>query len=142
MEYTKKIGWQKYEALLEEQINSPILSEMMNKLKEAYSLDNSLQTDDDVLEYTEDQEEETAHGNIMIPITADMIKDINLLTTFDCWIGHTNFDITTDVQQKLDKIMGVEALKIYSRYRFFLGVGKMFDFKNVRSEIEQQLTKE
>jgi len=33
-------------------------------------------------------------------------------------------------------------LKICSRYRFFIGIGRMFDFKNVRKNIENILLKE
>lgn len=138
----RKIGWQKYESLLEEQMNSPILSEVLNNLKSAYNLNSSRQTDDDEVEYEEEELEEVPEDNIMLPVTSQMLKDINLLTTFDCWIGHTNFDITKDIHNTLDKISGIEALKVYSRYRFFVGIGKMFDFKNVRSEIENKLTKE
>lgn len=131
----KKIGWQKYESLLEEQMNSPLLAEVMNNLRNAYNLDSQ---ESEETAYEEQSEEE----ELMMPITPQMIKDINLLTTFDCWIGHTNFDITTEVCKKLDKVRGIEALKVYSRYRFFVGIGKMFDFKLVRNEIEKQLTEE
>ncbi len=134
----KVIGWQKYESLLEEQMNSPLLAEVMNNLRSAYNLGSS-ESEEEESAY---QEESTEEEELLMPITPQMIKDINLLTTFDCWIGHTNFDITTDVCQKLDKVSGIEALKVYSRYRFFVGIGKMFDFKLVRSEIEKQLTKE
>jgi hypothetical protein len=133
----KKIGWQKYESLLEEQMNSPLLAEVMNNLRNAYNLEPSGEEEDAVYKEESSEEEE-----LLMPITPQMIKDINLLTTFDCWIGHTNFDITTEVCKKLDKVSGVEALKVYSRYRFFVGIGKMFDFKLVRSDIEKQLTKE
>jgi hypothetical protein len=141
MKKTKSIGWQKYESLLEEQLSSPILSELLSRFT---NIDSSIGGDNDDEYDTMEEYEEASDkkSHIMIPMTENMIKDINLLNNFDCWIGHTNFDITKEVRQKLDKISGIEALKIYSRYRFFVGVGKMFDFKNVRKEIETQLTKE
>jgi hypothetical protein len=61
---------------------------------------------------------------------------------FDCWIGYTNFDITEDIKDKIDSIEGVEALEIMSRYTFFLGVGKMFNFRDVRILIEQAIVNE
>jgi uncharacterized secreted protein with C-terminal beta-propeller domain len=64
-----------------------------------------------------------------------------MITNFDCWIGHTNFDITNDTKKILDATEGVEVLKIFSRYRFFIGVGKMFKFQNVRNNIEKELLK-
>lgn len=59
---------------------------------------------------------------------------------WDCWIGHTNFDITNNVAAKLDsEIHGVEALKILGRYSFFIGVAKLFDIAQVRKDIETLL---
>jgi hypothetical protein len=59
---------------------------------------------------------------------------------WDCWIGHTNFDITNNVASKLDsEIHGVEALKILGRYSFFIGIGKLFDISQVRKDIETLL---
>ena len=67
--------------------------------------------------------------------------DDNLLPTnlFDCWIGHTNFDITKKELDILNKIDGVESLKVMTRYRFFIGIGKLFDFSSVRSDIQKKL---
>jgi len=62
-----------------------------------------------------------------------------VLSSFDCWIGHSNFDITESIKNKLEKTSGVEVLKIQSRYRFFIGVGRMFEFQDVRKNIEKTL---
>ena len=35
---------------------------------------------------------------------------------------------------------GIELLKVFSRYRFLVGVGKMFEFSDVRKTIEDTLT--
>ena len=64
---------------------------------------------------------------------------MNPVKQFDCWTGYTNFDITHSIQSKIESVEGVELLAILSRYRFFLGVGKLFKFKNVRAKIEQDL---
>jgi len=58
---------------------------------------------------------------------------------FDCWIGHTNFDITHNLQLKIEEVPGIEAFRVMSRYRFFIGVGKLFLFRDVRQEIQQSL---
>ena len=59
---------------------------------------------------------------------------------WDCWIGHTNFEITNSLTSKLDSdIHGVEALKILGRYSFFIGIGRLFDIAQVRKEIENLL---
>ena len=65
-----------------------------------------------------------------------------MASSFDCWMGHTNFNITQETLDNLNKMEGVEVLKICSRYRFFIGIGRMFDFTEVRKSIEDSLTKE
>ena len=55
---------------------------------------------------------------------------------FDCWIGYTNFDITQNISDLIECVDGVEALEVMSRYTFFLCVGKMFNFRDVRLGIE------
>ena len=71
-------------------------------------------------------------------------EDINRPSKqYDCWIGHTNFDITHGVQDKIEKIDGVEMLYSISRYKFFVGIGRMFNFsgwEGVRLEIERIVT--
>ena len=64
---------------------------------------------------------------------------MNIVNQFDCWMGYTNFDITKSVQEALENIEGVELLNIMTRYRFFLGVGKLFEFPDVRKLIESSL---
>ena len=62
---------------------------------------------------------------------------------FDCWIGHTNFEITYPIQDSIEKIEGVEMLVILSRYRFLIGIGKLFSFSGwggVREKIEKCVT--
>jgi hypothetical protein len=59
---------------------------------------------------------------------------------WDCWIGVTNFSITNSINKILKSdIEGVEALKILGRYTFFIGVAGLFEFKDVRRDIEKSL---
>lgn len=58
---------------------------------------------------------------------------------FDCWIGHTNFPITSYEENILDNIDGIEALKIMTKYRFFIGVGRFFEFVDVNQSIHKKL---
>lgn len=60
---------------------------------------------------------------------------------WDCWMGYTNFDLTNKISDKIKIINGVEALKVMSRYTFCIGVGKMFQFNDVRKEIENAICK-
>ena len=58
------------------------------------------------------------------------------LRMFECWVGHVNFEITEEIAKKIEFAQGVGAFKVLSRYRFFIGVEKLFDFRDVRQEIQ------
>jgi len=135
-----KIGWQKYENVLEEQLTSTFFSDILHKIIEQH------EEEIDQEEYTETvYEDEVPQQESSYTILAKagmnqkLFDDLGMITNFDCWVGHTNFDITPKIKKDLDSISGIEVLKIFSRYRFFIGIGKMFDFKNVRNNIENLL---
>ena len=123
----KRIGWQKYEDMLESQLDSTLFDSLLNKLPD---------TDEDSYE---DGAEGLVTQDIVVPIDDKMMENIILTANFDCWMGHTNFNLTPEIKSILNKIDGVEILKICSRYRFFVGIGKMFEFNDVRSMIEREL---
>ena len=132
-----KIGWQKYEDFLEKQISSPLLQTIIDTI--SAQAKNMMPVEDSADELDNDGAYDTmySHNPIISAIPTQLIEDIMILSSFDCWIAHTNFDITKDIEQKLDEIDGIEVLKIYSRYRFFIGIGTMFNFTDVRKNIEK-----
>ena len=145
MKKTYKIGWQKYEDVIESQINSPIIDQIYNSLmskSEDAMLENLTEEELEQMEeiLREDPNIANNEESQMLNITESLANEISLATNFDCWIGHTNFNLTEQLKDQLDSIEGVEMLKIYSRYRFLVGVGRMFDFSEVRKNIEK-LTK-
>ena len=127
MKHKMKIGWQKYEDMLEKQMSSPMITNIIKNM-----MMQNMDSDED-----EDGDEEDSSVSMMMPISKDMIDQISLSSNFDCWIGHTNFDITPMVLDELNRVPGVEILKVFSRYRMFIGVGRMFDFTDVRKNIEK-----
>jgi len=132
-----KIGWQKYEDVIEQQLSSPAMKNLMrNMIMNNQQLDDEKESNDYDLQ--EDELEE-ADNMLMIPLSEKVINELSIASSFDCWVGHTNFDITFKIRDKLNSIAGIEILKIFSRYRFFVGIGKMFDFKDVRSVIEKEI---
>lgn len=155
MKNNKKIGWQKYEDYVEKQISSPFLNNIIKALisqrineedilEDEEDISDDMEQDIDLDTYEDEDGEEPSVKNIlgsstMLPLTPQLIEDISLISNFDCWIGHTNFDLTHSIRDKLDKIDGIEVLKVWSRYRFFVGIGKMFDFTDVRNNIEKIL---
>lgn len=55
---------------------------------------------------------------------------------FNFWVGHTNFTITPQIEDVIKKVDGVEVLRVMSRYRLQLGVGKLFQEMEVFKCIE------
>ena len=150
MNTRQQIGWQKYEDMLEQQMQSPLLNTLYKTFYENIYDEEDITsnfTDEEIEELIESQREQYPSSdqespvteNVVIPVDDSLVQSVNLTASFDCWMGHTNFNITEGVKDKLNATEGIEALKILSRYRFFVGIGKMFDFKDVRREIEQTI---
>jgi len=150
MNIKQKIGWQKYEDMLEQQMQSPLLTSLYKtfyeNIYEEEDITNNF-TEEEIEELMESQREHSpplhqtaaTTENVMIPVDDELVKSVNLIASFDCWMGYTNFNITEGIKDKLDSTEGIEVLKVLSRYRFFVGIGKMFDFKDVRRKIEQTI---
>lgn len=140
MSKNKKIGWQKYEDVLESQLHSPFVQEVMLQLQEQeQAIIRDLIETGDYEAMEQDYTEAVPVQSSAVQISEELIKEAAVLANFDCWIGHSNFDITESIKNKLEKTSGVEVLKIQSRYRFFIGVGRMFEFQDVRKNIEKTL---
>lgn len=60
---------------------------------------------------------------------------------FNFWVGHSNFDITTKICNLIEEADGVETLDIFTRYRFRIGVGKVFDDGEVMRNINHLISK-
>lgn len=123
----RKIGWQKYEDILEKQLDSPLFDAIMGR-----SLDVSEES-------YEDFDGEQLQETMAVPVDETLMESIALTVNFDCWMAHTNFNLTPTIREILNTVDGIEVLKICSRYRFFIGIGQMFDFKDVRRQIEDEL---
>lgn len=134
MKKSFKIGWQKYEDVMEKQLSCPILKTVMkNIVNQNAGIDDTEKDYEDEIE----QDDIDTNGHLgIIPMSEELLREVTILSNFDCWMGHTNFDITPTIKEKLNNVQGVEVLKICSRYRFFVGVGTMFNFRDVRKNIE------
>ena len=126
---SRKIGWQKYEDVIQSEMYSPMANILFDDL--ASEID-----EEEYEEEREMQEQET----LFLP--KNFYETISLMSRFDCWIGHTNFNITTSIKNKLNEVDGIEVLNVVSRYRFFIGIGKMFKFSDVRKDIEKTIISE
>lgn len=60
---------------------------------------------------------------------------------FNFWVGHTNFSITEEIYDLVEKVDGVEILDIFTRYRFRIGIGKLFSDGQVLRNINKDVFK-
>lgn len=132
---SRKIAWEKwYDAESEE--------DFINEMEEAILDDDVDFSNNDDIEMQGGIDINTFLNSMTVntPLGKYHLNDKLLPTKmFDCWIGHTNFDITKKEEKILNTASGVECLKVISRYRFFIGIGKLFDFSCVRGEIQRSL---
>ena len=107
--------------------------------------------EDDMPNYSQDFLEDNKNINLQNPIkvisTPMGIIPINEDTAsgkiFNFWSGHTNFDITANISNLIESIDGVEALNVFTRYRFRIAIGKAFVdsvvMNNIQTSIYQYL---
>lgn len=69
----------------------------------------------------------------------ELKEAFNPLNHFDFWIGHTDFDIDEEFVYIANRTAGIEGIKVMSRYRFLIAVGKMFTMSKVRAALELNL---
>jgi hypothetical protein len=128
----KTIAWESWNAKLE-----GLQQEVMNEDQSTYLENENLQASEIIPSEMFIAPPRVIHTPLGVYPEDSLLKPSD---RWDCWIGHTNFDITNNVAAKLDsEIHGVEALKILGRYSFFIGVAKLFDIAQVRKDIETLL---
>lgn len=66
-------------------------------------------------------------------------EPMNPSKMYDCWVLHTNFKITKAHENVLNQIEGIEVIRVMTRYRIFIGIGKLFDLTEVRPKINMAL---
>ena len=71
--------------------------------------------------------------------TFDIDDTFNPMKQFELWLAHTNFNITADIAKDICKTPGVEVFSPVSRYRFIIGVGKLFELRTIRVAIEKNI---
>lgn len=58
---------------------------------------------------------------------------------FNFWIGHTNFNLSKKTVNIIEKTDGVETLDVFTRYRFRISIGKVFEDRDVMKNIENNV---
>lgn len=108
-------------------------------------IDQTTEEEEGVEEYTEENipsnfDPQKNHFKVMM--TPLGIMPLNILSTseiFNFWIGHTNFNITKDIADTIEQSDGVEILDIITRYRFRIGIGKVFIDRDVMKQINDNV---
>lgn len=122
-------------------MDKKIVWEFMHN-EEAEKTEEELEEDEELENSYEDEEyeDENATQLIATPFGTYRVNDkYNPLRLFVWWVGHANFNLSQSVILKLRKIPGIELLKVNTRYRFMIAVGKAFHFSDVRKDIERAL---
>lgn len=136
----KRIIWQKYEDYVNTSLNisKMMMTGQMLKPNIEDDVDEDEFLDGTFDEFDEDEDDDQVLF-MRFPVTPDLLNNIKLSTNFDCWVGHANFNLTPTINNKLRNVDGIELLKILTRYRFLVGIGKGFEFKTVRHNIRKEL---
>ena len=88
MKKTYKVGWQKYEDVIEQQISSPIVDQLYNAMvrKSEESVIEDL-TEEELEQMERLIEQDMSQTSEMINIPESLANEISLATNFDCWIA-------------------------------------------------------
>ncbi len=103
--------------------------------------DNGVQLD--ILDDDEEEKELSQSSNLVFftPLGPVPLTEHNDPSkTFNFWVGHTNFNVSEPIRKIINKIDGVEILNVYTRYRFRIGVGKMFTPRDVTRDINRKIS--
>lgn len=96
------------------------------------------------LDYHNESEDDNSDGNNLIlftPLGPIPLNDNNdAEKIFNFWMGHTNFNISKPIKKIINKIEGVEILNIYTRYRFRVGIGNLFQPQTVITDINRKIS--
>jgi len=91
----------------------------------------------------DDEDETEEEGRVIItPMGAFPILNRNSPgKVFNLWIGHTNFKISDKIVKLIADTLGVETFDVYTPYRMRIGIGKLFQPKDVTHTIDITLQK-
>ena len=76
----------------------------------------------------------TPMGISSIPEESLLSKNINF------WVGNTNFNISAGICNIINQASGVETFDVFTRYKFRVGIGKLFNDGPVISKIDKDVS--
>lgn len=89
----------------------------------------------------DDQEDDSKHVRVIAgPYGVIPLPEHGLCgSQYKMWVMHTNFNVTASIAEKINRCAGVEILKIWTRYRCWIGFGNLFDVEKIQEQIEISL---
>lgn len=107
------------------------------------NFDNDDEEEEPSIEKAMDQIQQIKSNPIQVIATPMGIIPYNEHTAcskiFNFWVGHTNFNITAKVAKIIEDSDGVEILDVFTRYRFRIAIGKLFEDKLVMKKINDNI---
>lgn len=118
----------------------------INRIEENSGYDAEEQEHLDFLKKANGNEEQVKQKCIVGPFGVIPIDEYNRFSSlFNVWNYSTNFDLTPQIIDIVKVCEGVEILKIGTRYRGIIGVGKLFEadkvFTDIKTKIKQHFYK-
>lgn len=111
------------------------------KWHDPYEVDsppNPMQENDQSEAWADPSEVQTTAKYMFTPMGYIAISEAMTLTKrFNFWIGHTNYQLTRLNVQLIENVHGVETLDVWTKYRFRVGIGKLFKDRNVMYQMRQ-----
>lgn len=100
--------------------------------------------DEDLTENKQDIEDQLSSSQRMRAIATPMglipyTENTASSKIFNFWVGHSNFNINEQIIDIIENTDGVETLDVFTRYRFRIAIGKVFDDARVMKEINDQV---
>lgn len=126
----KKISWLKWE--------DPFFPK-----QDPYSVDdNEIQSQKDSFFDKDKDEEPDRHMRVILGPYGTIPINENAITSklYKMWVGHCNFDITRNIMKTIEEVEGVEILRVWTRYRFWIGFGNLFDDIEIQKNIEEAIS--
>jgi hypothetical protein len=134
----KRILWSVYTDPTEEFINSKYHQE----LKKQLGLEDEDEDEDENEDRDENDTDSVSSKILNTPLGVISIGGPSFVSKYlDMWIIDFNFDVTLDIVNRIQMIVGVEALQVMSRYKLRVGFPKsgLFNIEEIKQNVEKAI---
>ena len=126
------IIWEKWQ--------DPILAHLGDMNQNRTNEENEDSIDEDLVGYEEPEKISYKYPIVITPMgMLPYSEKTSCETVFNFWTGHTNFSISKDISDILERCDGVETLDIFTRYRFRIAIGRAFKDSSIMTTINKKI---